>query len=158
MYGYQAFFWALVSVIYLPMWLSNPVLWIGCGYCVDGRWKAERIWGLLAILRSISEVWFWDDPPESGYYVWVSSMVLLAAAGAILIFRADFVERIQRVTAGGRNPKAIDASQPDHVDRPDLGRSLARLVLGRPASALKEAGHPVAISLTVGHRVLVSQA
>ena len=96
MYGYQAFFWALVSIIYLPMWLSNPVLWVGCGYCVDGRWTAARNCGLLAILLAISEVWFWDDPPEIGYYLWVASMVVLAVAGAILTFRASFVERVQQ--------------------------------------------------------------
>ena len=96
MYGYQAFFWALVSVIYLPMWLSNPVVWIGCGYCVDGRWKAARNCGLVAVLLAISEVLFWDDPPEIGYYLWVASMVMLAVASAILTLRASFVERVQR--------------------------------------------------------------
>ena len=25
MYGFQAFFWGLVSIVYVPMWLANPV-------------------------------------------------------------------------------------------------------------------------------------
>ena len=83
MYGYQAFFWGLVSLIYLPMWLANPLLWFGCICYRDGERSAARKAGTIATLLAISEVWLWDDPPEIGYYVWIGSMVLLAIAGAV---------------------------------------------------------------------------
>jgi len=87
MYGFQAFFWGLVSIVYLPMWLANPTLWFGCLRYGEGRWKSARNAGLLAVLLGVSEVWMWDGRPEIGYYLWMSSMVLLALAGTIQSFR-----------------------------------------------------------------------
>jgi hypothetical protein len=83
MYGFQAFFGGLVSLVYIPMWLANPAMWFGCIRFGEGRWKAARNAGLLATLLGVSEIWFMDDQLEIGYYLWVGSMVLLASGGAI---------------------------------------------------------------------------
>ncbi|MEO8271683.1 MAG: hypothetical protein ABI557_18315 [Aureliella sp.] len=77
MYGYQAFIYGFFSVIYLPMWMANPLFWIGCVHLNRNRWKSASRAGLCAVLLALSEIYQWDDRPEIGYLVWLSSMVLL---------------------------------------------------------------------------------
>jgi len=83
MYGFQAFFWAFISIIYLPMWLANPVFCVGWLFLSDGDGKTAFQCGAMAMLLAVSEVWFWDDRPESGYFVWLGSMASLTVVSAI---------------------------------------------------------------------------
>jgi hypothetical protein len=87
MYGWQAFLFSLVYVIFLPMWLADPVFWIGCLSYANGRFHAARNAGLTAAVLAVSEVWLWDDRPEIGYWIWLASMLLLAVAGTVLARR-----------------------------------------------------------------------
>lgn len=84
MCGFQAFYLALVSVIYWPMWLANPVFWFGCFAIAQRRWSTARNCGFVAFAFAISEVWLWDDPPELGYYAWSGSMLGLALLGIMM--------------------------------------------------------------------------
>jgi hypothetical protein len=83
MRGYEAFFWAFVSIVYLPMWLANPALWFGGSQFLARRWNSARNAALVAVALGVSEVWMWDDVPNSGFYVWIGSMILLSIASEI---------------------------------------------------------------------------
>jgi hypothetical protein len=56
--GDQALFWTPLTIVYLPMWLTNPFLWLGCAYAGKQEWRATRKAGLVAVLLAISGVWF----------------------------------------------------------------------------------------------------
>lgn len=102
MYGFQAFFWAFISIIYLPMWLANPVFWVGWLFLSDGNTKTSLQCGATATLLAVSEVWFWDDRPEAGYFVWLGSM---AALTIIAAFHSHNSSHRQAVT-----PASVDSS------------------------------------------------
>jgi hypothetical protein len=87
LYGYQAFLLGIASIIFLPEGAANPAFWIGCGSFGDGRWKAARNAGALALLSAVSEVWMRGDPPEIGYFVWTASMGILTLASGVQILR-----------------------------------------------------------------------
>lgn len=95
MYGFQAFGWAIISVIYWPMWLANPVFWFGCLAIVQQRWPLARNSGFVASALAISEVCMWDDTPELGYYVWAGSMAGLALLGIMMGSRHSHAAPIQ---------------------------------------------------------------
>jgi MYXO-CTERM domain-containing protein len=111
--GYQAFFWAPLTIVYLPMWLANPVLWLGCACAGDQGWRAARNAGLAAVLLAVSEVWLWDDPPELGYYLWVASMVALGLAGLIGVYCLP--------SAGTTEAESVNATGDSRERAPDQG-------------------------------------
>jgi len=83
MVGYEAFFWGLVSIMFIPMWAANPCLWIGIYYLHSQRWRRAGWLGFSAALLAVSEVWIWDDPPEIGYYLWLITMLILGVTAFI---------------------------------------------------------------------------
>jgi hypothetical protein len=78
MYGYQAFVWGFLFVVFLPMWMANPLFWIGCHHFYHGRFQVARNASLTASALAVSELWLWDDRPSVGYFLWLASMLLLA--------------------------------------------------------------------------------
>ena len=79
--GYEAFILAVLFVIGLPMWLANPVFWFGVVRLAQGRYHSAGQAGRVALLLALSECWMFYDKLAVGYFVWVGSMVLLAAVG-----------------------------------------------------------------------------
>lgn len=80
MYGYEAFFFAFISIAYLPAWLANPAFWVSCFYFTKGRWRAARNTSGAAVLLAFSQAWLWDDRPDVGFWLWGGSM------GALVLF------------------------------------------------------------------------
>jgi hypothetical protein len=78
--GYQAFVLSLVFIIGIPMWLANPVFWSGLTLLSQGKYASAGKTGLLALVLALSECWLFNDL-RVGYYAWVGSIALLAAAG-----------------------------------------------------------------------------
>jgi hypothetical protein len=71
-------------VLAVSAWLANPVFWIGLGCWLNGRWRAAGIAGVVAFLLGSGFYLFGDVFPGRigvAYYVWLSSMGVLAAAG-----------------------------------------------------------------------------
>jgi hypothetical protein len=79
--GYQAFVLSLVFVIGIPMWLANPVFWSGLTLLSQGKYRSARKAGLLGLVLALSECWLFSKGLRVGYFAWVASMALLAAAG-----------------------------------------------------------------------------
>jgi hypothetical protein len=80
-FGFMAFFWSMVIPSFLPMWLANPVLWIGYVKAANQRWHAVTIAGVVALGLAMSESWVFWRQVNVGYFLWIGSMALLAAAG-----------------------------------------------------------------------------
>jgi hypothetical protein len=80
--GYQAFVFALIWFVFLPMWAANPVFWIGLGRLFQGRHGSASRAGLAALLLALSESWMFGRELGVGYLVWVGSMAVLVVAGA----------------------------------------------------------------------------
>ncbi len=78
--GWQAFIFALLFVIGIPMWLANVVFWIGLYHLSHSRYGSASTAGFIALLLALSESWLFGTELAIGYYVWVSSMAVLAAA------------------------------------------------------------------------------
>jgi hypothetical protein len=101
--GYEMFwlgFWGSLSVVYLPWswpWLANPAFYVGCYYLATGRARDARRAGTIATALAMGffvqyGLWLGAKagrglPLQSGYYVWVSGMALLAVTGRRLTFR-----------------------------------------------------------------------
>jgi hypothetical protein len=81
--GWQAFIWSVLLVVYLPMWLANPVAWIGFARLLEGRRRSAGGAGLLAVLLAFSESWLFFRELRVGYFLWVGSMAVLAVAGLL---------------------------------------------------------------------------
>jgi hypothetical protein len=81
MMGYQAFWCALVFVIFLPMWAANPAFLVGLAWLSQGRYKSNGNAGLLALALALSESWMFYPELGVGYFTWVASMAVLAVAG-----------------------------------------------------------------------------
>jgi hypothetical protein len=81
MLGYQAFLWSVIFIFCFPMWLANPVFWVGLACASWGEWSATRTYGLVALVLSLSEAWMFWGELAAGYFLWVGSMALLAVAG-----------------------------------------------------------------------------
>src|SRR5437867_3204435 len=77
--GYLCFWWSFRG-LFLIFWSANLWLWLGAGGLVFGNQHLARGSGLLALAAALSVFVF--IPPRDllvGYYVWLASMVLLAA-------------------------------------------------------------------------------
>jgi len=103
MYGYQAFILSIWSVIYIPMWMANPVFWFGCLALDQGPWKRASYASLCSVLLAISELGLWDHSPEIGYYIWLSSMLLLT----LTAFAFRFTETIAKISNASRDTDKI---------------------------------------------------
>jgi hypothetical protein len=79
--GWEAFFWALLTGIYLPMWTANLVFWLGLGLLASGQRGSAGTAGLVALLLALSESWMVGGGLRVGYWMWAGSMGLLALAG-----------------------------------------------------------------------------
>jgi hypothetical protein len=79
--GFQAFFFSVLMVFTIPMWLANPLFWLGLALLSGRQWQAARFYGLLALVLGLSESWMFWEELSTGYFLWVGSMALLAAAG-----------------------------------------------------------------------------
>lgn len=82
------------SVVYLLLWLANPLLWAGLWSLHSGRWDRAAILGVIACLFASLALARLDDgrgflPPSDGllsqssYFIWLASMALLAVVGLI---------------------------------------------------------------------------
>jgi hypothetical protein len=83
--GYMLFVLAIVSVIYLPIWCANPLLWVGVGFLLAQRWKWACFCGLNALTLALTATilfYFTVDRPLIGHWLWVLSMAMLAGTGA----------------------------------------------------------------------------
>lgn len=83
LYGYEAFLQAMSWPLVWPLWLANPLFWIGCYWFVTGRWRRASILGLWATLLGLSEVVLFPSSfaVKIGYALWIMSMVLLTVFG-----------------------------------------------------------------------------
>lgn len=67
--GYQAFVWSVIFIVCLPMWLANPMFWVGLACASRGEWRAVRTYGLVALVLSLSEAWMFWGELATGYFV-----------------------------------------------------------------------------------------
>jgi hypothetical protein len=79
--GYQAFVCALLFVICAPMWLANPVFWLGLVMLSRREYRSASHAGMIALLLALSECWMFSGELDSGYFVWAGSMAVLALVG-----------------------------------------------------------------------------
>jgi hypothetical protein len=96
--GFGAFWYSLLMVITIPMWLANPLFWLGLGLLFGRQWQAARFYGILAMALGLSESWLFWNELSAGYFLWVGSMSLLTLAGWSAELRSS-----RRATAG-ENP------------------------------------------------------
>ena len=82
--GFEAFFLAIPAILSgLPVWLANPVFWLGLILLAAYRPLGAAICGAIAVLLALTGL----QPVESqeillvGYYVWLTSIGLLFLAG-----------------------------------------------------------------------------
>jgi hypothetical protein len=78
--GYHAFLFSLVYLLGIPMWFANPVFWCGLALLCQGKHRAARKAGVVALVFALSEFWLFLEGLRVGYFVWVGSMALLIAA------------------------------------------------------------------------------
>jgi hypothetical protein len=71
-----------------PAWFANFVFWYGCLALYQGRWRAAGWAGFLASFPSLlcgwvlmQDMYDHDSHPGLGFYLWLSSMVLLMLVG-----------------------------------------------------------------------------
>jgi hypothetical protein len=81
MLGYQAFVCAVLFVIGVPMWLANPVFWLGLVLLSRREYRSASTAGIVALLLALSECWMFSGDLGVGYFVWVGSMAFLALVG-----------------------------------------------------------------------------
>jgi hypothetical protein len=79
--GFQAFVYAVISIVFIPMWFANPVFWLGTVFLFQHQWRAACRYGLVALALGLSEAWIVWRELTVGYFFWVGSMALLAVAG-----------------------------------------------------------------------------
>lgn len=84
--GFQAFLSGLIGLLILvPIWLANPLLWIGWGLLSRGKPKGAAICGWFATpLALLTLVYDFDIQfgfKSIGYWAWTASMALLLLAG-----------------------------------------------------------------------------
>ncbi len=79
--GYQAFVCALLVVICAPMWLANPVFWLGLVLLHRREYRSAGHAGMIAVLLALSECWMFSGELGVGYFVWVGSMAALTLVG-----------------------------------------------------------------------------
>jgi hypothetical protein len=79
--GFQAFIYSVLLVVTIPMWLANPLFWLGLALLMRRQWHGARFYGLLAVVLGLSESWMYGKELAVGYILWVGSMVLLTVAG-----------------------------------------------------------------------------
>lgn len=75
----------MASLMFLhPIWLANPLLWIGVCFFARKRWLVAGALGLLATVVGSTVFSFPTVTPRGtsrfgiGYYLWIVSMVLLS--------------------------------------------------------------------------------
>jgi len=74
----------------LPLWLSNPLLWVGVVLWTMYRWRASAIVGVLALIGGtflpdahgsvdflLAGIFRTDCGFLAGYFVWLGSMLML---------------------------------------------------------------------------------
>jgi hypothetical protein len=96
--GYQSFRVGPSSGwILLLAWCANPVLWVGCLLLLARRWRGAAFAGVVAMglgaAMAVSATVTFGDPRADirwsvadyriGYWLWLASMALLAAAGVV---------------------------------------------------------------------------
>jgi hypothetical protein len=93
-------------VVLHPVWLANPLLWIGVYFFAKKRWLLAGVLGLLATVVGLTVFSFPTVTPKGtsrlgmGYYFWVASMVFLAILSFMgrwmknrhIIFKPSFLE------------------------------------------------------------------
>jgi len=79
--GYAAFVCSLLFAIGIPMWGANPVFWYGLYHLAQGSYRAASRAGTIAVVLALSECWMFAGELSYGYFVWVSSMGMLALTG-----------------------------------------------------------------------------
>jgi hypothetical protein len=68
------------------VWLAHPLVWIGWLLLVCRRWRAATIAGCLALVLALNVSLVFQPregpwlPPGPGYYLWFTSMALLACS------------------------------------------------------------------------------
>lgn len=80
-FGFMAFLLAFLHPIGWPMWAANPVFWLGLVKLFNGKWRAARKAGTVAVLLAVCELFWFAGAVNVGYFVWVASMATLAWAG-----------------------------------------------------------------------------
>ncbi len=62
----------------MPVWLAHPLLWLGCLALMARKWRSAAFAGLIAVLLpGLSDF----TGLLAGYWMWKTSMVLLAGGG-----------------------------------------------------------------------------
>jgi hypothetical protein len=79
--GFQAFVCALLFIIGVPMWLANPVFWLGLVMLSRREYRSASHAGMIALVLALSECWMFSGELKAGYYVWAGSMAVLALVG-----------------------------------------------------------------------------
>jgi hypothetical protein len=84
--GADAFRLSIDSDTMVIAWLANPVLWLGIALLALRRWLLAGLAGVAAFaLASVAYLLPLGDPDRAdyliGYWLWLASMVLLAAFG-----------------------------------------------------------------------------
>ncbi len=72
----------VIGVFSLP-WFANPALAVGCVQLLRRRFLAATLWGIAATLLGLTTLveYKWEAK-YSGYYLWQTSQVVLAAGAA----------------------------------------------------------------------------
>jgi hypothetical protein len=64
------------------VWLANPALWAAAVWFARRRWYASTAAGIVAVLLALS--CGFGPLILAGYYLWLTSMVLVTTAGLIM--------------------------------------------------------------------------
>jgi hypothetical protein len=77
------FTFMIVSAFGAVAILANPAFWLGLFLLGIRRWWGTTVAGLLATTLAAVPLWCVPDKLLTGYYLWISSMVVLTVAGLI---------------------------------------------------------------------------
>jgi hypothetical protein len=100
--GFGAFLWSLIIPFFWPMWAANPLFWLGLSG-LRARHGSVMVIGLIALLLALSEAVLFADRLGAGYFLWVGSMAVLAAAGFVTWLESwprDWPDRPVRLIVG----------------------------------------------------------
>src|SRR5262249_41227117 len=113
--GWQAFVLSLVFFVGLPMWLANPVFWSGLVLLSRGEYGPAGKRGLVAFVLALSECSLFAEGLQVGYFLWVGSMAVLAAAGWWGHVRSRPVEGTRGAGEASRIAARLAASRPPYL-------------------------------------------